>query len=185
MDTLAGALPSGTAERVLLSDMCEQATALGKDLQSISLRLHSFKLDHLGIVAAVTGFCSELSNQYGVAIGVDNDGVPEIVPKEIALALFRVLREALINAVKHSGARQIRVVLRGERTEIHLAVIDDGIGFDPEATMRREALGLVAMRERLNVVGGQLVIVSRPGAGATVRVCVPFRPTTRTQKPSD
>jgi signal transduction histidine kinase len=180
MSKLAGAMPSDAGERALLQEMCEQATALGHDLQSISLRLHSFKLEYLGIVMAVTGFCMELSKQHGIDIDVDDDGVPENIPIDMALALFRVLQEALLNAVKHSGARRIQVVLRGGPAEIQLAVIDNGVGFDPEAAMRRHALGLVGMQERLRSVEGQMLIESRPSAGTAVHVRVPFRSNAKT-----
>jgi signal transduction histidine kinase len=87
------------------------------------------------------------------------------VPKDVALALFRVLQEALTNAVKHAGVSHVNVALRGCEDTIELEVVDTGIGFDPVAALRAHGLGLVSMQERLNLVHGEFAIDSRPGAG--------------------
>ena len=147
---------------------------LSKDVQALSHRLHSSKLEYLGIVVAANTFCKELSEQQNVLVQFTHSDIPRIVPKEISLSLFRVLQEALQNAVKHSGARQFQVELRGTPDKIQLTVSDLGTGFDPQVAMNREGLGLISMRERLGLVNGQLSITSAPGAGTTIQACVPF-----------
>jgi len=88
--------------------------------------------------------------------------------------LFRVLQEALQNAVKHSGTRHFRVELRGKSMEIQLTVSDSGVGFDPQDAIDRRGIGLVSMRERLNLAGGEFSINSKPGGGTTIRARVPL-----------
>jgi PAS domain S-box-containing protein len=147
---------------------------LAKDIQALSHRLHSSKLEYLGIVAAARSFCQELTDQKKVEIDFSNTNIPDGVPKEISLCIFRVLQEALQNAVKHSGVRQFAVELQGTAGGIQLTVSDLGVGFDPHAAVSGHGLGLISMRERLRLVGGQISIESQPGRGTTIHARVPF-----------
>jgi signal transduction histidine kinase len=96
------------------------------------------------------------------------------LPKDVALVLYRVLQEALTNAVKHAGVRDISVALRGREDEIELEIMDTGIGFDQKSALRSHGLGLASMQERLNLVHGEFAIDSRPGAGTRVCARVPI-----------
>jgi PAS domain S-box-containing protein len=147
---------------------------LGKDIQALSHRLHSSKLEYLGLVSAANGFCRELSEQQKVEIEFSHAGMPHGLPKETSLCLFRVLQEALQNAVKHSGGRLFSVELRGTSREIQLTVRDSGVGFDQQDATDRRGIGLVSMRERMQLVGGEFSIESKPGGGTTVCARVPF-----------
>jgi signal transduction histidine kinase len=148
---------------------------IGNDIQSLSHRLHSSKLEYVGIIAAVNSFCKELSEQKRIEIDFNHTELPRSVPKEISLCLFRVLQEALQNAVKHSGVQRFRVELRSESGEIHLSVSDSGVGFDPAAAISGQGLGLISMRERLSLVNGKLSIESEAGRGTTVSARVPLK----------
>jgi signal transduction histidine kinase len=105
-----------------------------------------------------------------------------ILPPEIGLCLFRVLQEALHNAGKHSGLKQIDVELREASGEVHLIVRDSGRGFDLEAVKLGKGLGLTSMRERVRLVNGTIVIESKPMRGTTIKVSVPFRSAQATQR---
>ena len=152
----------------------ERLSDIAKDIQALSHRLHSSKLEYLGIVAAANSFCKELSEQQKVQVEFNYANIPRGVPKEISLCLFRVLQEALQNAVKHSGARHFHVELRGTSDEICLTVSDPGVGFDWHGAMNRPGLGLISMRERLQLVKGEFSIDSHPGRGTTVCARVPL-----------
>jgi PAS domain S-box-containing protein len=170
-------LPNDAADlRIRVRDLCGQAIDLERDLQAISHQLHSSKLEHLGLAAAAEAFCRELSEQRTVRIDFTHHGVSEDLSKEIALSLFRVLQEALNNAVKHSGTQHFLVTLAGGRHAIQLEVTDYGVGFDPEAAMRSRGLGLISMKERLSLVDGEVVFESQLGVGTRVRARVPIRP---------
>ena len=157
---------------------------LVQDLQALSHRLHSSKLELLGLTRAAAGLCSELSDMHGVTINFHAENVAERLPQELSLCLFRVLQEALQNAIKHSGSRQIHVSLRGGARELELTVVDAGAGFDHWAT-RARGLGLTSMTERLKLVDGELSINSKPGDGTTVRARVPLdRPRSRCVDPT-
>ena len=147
---------------------------IASDVQAISHRLHSSKLQYLGIVAAAKSFCQELSEQHTVEIDFTHVDIPPTVPEEISLCLFRVMQEALHNAVKHSGVRHFEVELRGASDGIHLTVHDAGLGFDTQAGMNERGLGLVSMLERVNLVKGTFSIESEPGRGTTIYARVPL-----------
>jgi signal transduction histidine kinase len=100
------------------------------------------------------------------------EGFPEELPREVSVELLRVLQEALVNARRHSGARNVEVELRTEGGALVAGVIDDGRGFDSAST--RAGVGLSAMRERVEGLGGKIEVRSQPGEGTRVTVTVPL-----------
>jgi PAS domain S-box-containing protein len=156
----------------------KQVGDLGSDIQALSHSLHSSKLEYMGLVTASASFCKELSERQSVEIAYDSRDIPRKLPPDMALCLFRVLQEALHNAVRHSGARQFKVSLTYASGEIELSVTDSGVGFDPQ-TASGHGLGLTSMRERLKLVGGQLSIDSERQRGTMVRARVPYGESSR------
>jgi len=152
--------------------VCRRLNDLAGDIQTLSHRLHSSKLEYLGLVGAAKSFCRELSEQRNVQIEFKHSEVPAAIPKEISLCIFRVLQEALHNAVKHSGDQNFVVEMRGTNDGISLTVSDSGIGFDWQDATNRRGLGLISMRERLRLVNGELSIQSELARGTTVRAQV-------------
>jgi PAS domain S-box-containing protein len=149
-------------------------STLGRDIQGISHRLHSSKLGYLGLTAAAGSFCQELAMRHEMRIAFVHERVPAQLPEGIAISLMRVLQESLSNAVKHAGARECRVTLRGAENALTLEVADDGCGFEIDAALHGHGLGLVSMQERLKLVNGTVAIESSVGAGTTVRATVPL-----------
>ena len=156
-------------------DELQQTTLdISKDVQALSHELHSSKLDFLGLVPAFSSFCREFSQQKKVAVHFTHADVPIWVPGDISLCLFRVLQEASHNVVKHSGVSRFDVELRGVTDHAYLTIRDTGKGFDPVAATSARGLGLVSMRERLNLVGGTLSIKSGSTRGTEIFVDVPL-----------
>jgi PAS domain S-box-containing protein len=153
---------------------CQRVSDLGKDVQALSHRLHSSKLEYLGLATATRSFCRELAEQRNVRIEFKHADIPEEIAKEVSLCLFRVLQEALQNAIKHSADQNFTVEMRGTRDGISLTVSDSGIGFDWQDAMNHRGLGLISMRERLRLINGELSIQSAPGCGTTVLAHVPL-----------
>jgi PAS domain S-box-containing protein len=153
----------------------ERITQISKDVQGLSHRLHSSKLEYLGLATAASSFCRELSDQTKVEIQFNHSGIPRTLSKELSLCLFRVLQEALQNAVKYSGVRSFTVDLHGTAESIELTVSDMGTGFEEHDAFTRHGLGLISMRERLQLVHGELSVKSKPGAGTTIRARAPVK----------
>jgi signal transduction histidine kinase len=153
----------------------QRLSDLGHDIQALSHRLHSSKLDYLGLTVAANSFCRELSEKQKVEIDFTHEGMPSRVPQEISLCLFRILQEALQNAVKYSAVRHFRVKLEVTAAEIRLTISDRGVGFDQQSAFSGRGLVLISMRERIQLVKGELSITSQPAHGTTVFASVPFK----------
>jgi PAS domain S-box-containing protein len=153
----------------------QQTAEITAGVQAMSHALHPPRLLHLGVVAAMRGFCQELAAQENVGIDFVHEQVPENVPPDVSLCLFRVLQEALHNGVRHSQARHFAVHLRGTGAAVQLNVRDEGVGFDVDAASRALGLGLTSMKERLKLVGGELVIESQTTRGTTVLARAPLQ----------
>ena len=175
LDGLARAVPASVTDgRQGLEEAREDVLKLVQDVHALSHRLHPPRLEYLGIAAAAAALCREISSQQGVEVSFAAESVPENVSKRIVLCLYRVLQEALQNAIKHSGTRKVVVSLLGGADHIELTVDDFGVGFDLETSQRR-GLGLTNMNERLKAVDGHLAIHSQPQRGTSIRACVPVR----------
>jgi PAS domain S-box-containing protein len=166
-----------------IGEITKAIADLVTDLQALSHDLHPPRLELLGLEAAAAGFCEELSKRHGVAIDVHCENIPQALPREISLCLYRVLQEALQNVVKHGVSRQAHVFLSGHTNTINLTVKDSGAGFHPHEAMRGPGLGLSSMKERLKVVGGQLSIDSQPGRGTTIHAVAPLSLPTKSADP--
>jgi PAS domain S-box-containing protein len=177
LDSVIRKVPFSAGDaRLLIDDAKQQIRNLGHDVQALSHRLHSSKLEYLGLASAAAAFCREVSERQGVEIDFQCDTIPKHLNQEISLCLFRVLQEAVQNATKHSGSRRFQALLKCSSEEIILTVSDWGIGFDPGEVNKGHGLGITSMRERLKLVGGELSIESQNLLGTTVRACVPLNP---------
>jgi PAS domain S-box-containing protein len=166
---------SGGEARGGLDALQKQTAEIIADVQALSHELHPPRLLHLGVVAAMQGFCGELAGQKSAEIDFRYENVPASVPPDVSLCLFRVLQEALHNAVRHSRVRHFDVHLRGTGEAVDLTVRDEGVGFDVDTANRGLGLGLTSMKERLKQVGGELFIESESTRGTTVLARAPVR----------
>jgi PAS domain S-box-containing protein len=156
-----------------LPELRKQTTQLSTDVQALSHELHSSKLEYLGVVSGIRSWCKEFGDRQNMVIDFKSD-VSSLVPFDVGICLFRVLQEALHNALKHSGEKRVEVQLAEHSNEFHLIVRDSGRGFDMEAALRGKGLGLTSMRERVRLVNGTIAIDSEPMGGTTIQVRVPL-----------
>jgi signal transduction histidine kinase len=123
-------------------------------------------------VPAVERLAESFVEQTGLTLDVETQLGDVRSPGEVETALYRMVQEALTNVIKHARAHHVSIVLTGGRGAITALIEDDGRGFDPDAV--REGMGLDGMRERLGLIGGKLIIESRPGGGTTLVAKVPL-----------
>jgi PAS domain S-box-containing protein len=168
----AGALPS--QGRRQLHRIAELAGEVSSGIHGLSHQLHPSKLDTLGLLPSLGALCKELSSLHNLQVQFVHRDIVEPIPREVTLCVFRIVQEALRNVVKHSGASGAEVELWGHADRIDLLISDSGAGFNPEAVNGGTGLGLVSMRERLRLLGGQLLIESKPECGTQIRVRVPL-----------
>ena len=165
---------SQPARLVKIQEFSAQVKRLSSEVHRLSHDLHPAKLEQLGLVAAVRGFCKEFAAAHEMAIEFADRSVPRAIPEDTALCLYRIAQEALHNVVKHSGGTTARVELTMECSELRLTIADDGVGFDPETMHANGSLGLISMSERARFVHGLLSVKSHTGKGTRVEVRVPI-----------
>ncbi len=173
LQQLQGSLPADFPEgREKVQALWEKTHLLSTEIQHLSHQLHSAKLEHLGIIAALRGLCSEFSEQHKIEADFQFRQVPPKLDSDISLTLFRVAQESLHNVVKHSHAKKVRVELVGSADEVLVRVSDDGVGFT--ANRHRTGLGMISMNERTRLVGGTFTVSSIPSLGTQVEAAIPL-----------
>jgi len=133
----------------------KQTLEILTDVKALAHELHSPRLEYLGIAAVMSSFCKEFGERKRVGVDFRSDGLPSAIPSEISLCLFRVLQEALYNAVQHSGVRQVDARLWGTSDQIQLTVSDFGVGFNLKEGRQDGGLGINRMQERLKAGEGK------------------------------
>jgi signal transduction histidine kinase len=146
---------------------------IAQKVSRLSHQLHSSELEYLGLAVAVQSHCREFSEKFKIKVECVCEGIPENLESLLALSLLRVIQEALHNAGKYSGAKLITVNVRGSGEELTLLVADNGAGFDVEEARLAAGLGLISMRERIHLAGGEFAIASKPGEGTRITARVP------------
>ncbi len=150
----------------------KRTAEIASELHRLSHALHPARLETFGLVPALEACCAEVVQQTKIRVLFSQEDLPDSIPPDVALCVFRIVQESLRNVMRHSGATEARVELTGGPAHLSVSVIDDGSGFD---TVRKSAgLGLVSMRERVRFAGGELSITSRPGQGSCIRVSLPL-----------
>ena len=166
---LIGLSPETHARLAGISDKLKN---LGHDVANLSHRLHSSKLEFLGLAVAVKALSREWAEQYQVQARCECSGVPDDLAPDVSLCLFRILQEALHNVAKHSQATKINIRLDGTTDCLRLTISDNGVGFVQNNARIRPGLGLISMRERLHLIGGRFVITAKPGFGTRIEAIV-------------
>jgi signal transduction histidine kinase len=178
------AIDAGRAEHALakaaggeaMRAMREGLVQLSEDVHALSYQLHPSILEDLGLNEALKSECKRFSELGWTRVKLETDGVPESLPEDVGLCLFRVAQEALRNIARHAHASQANVSLERLNGGIQLVVDDNGVGFD--ATRMRNGrphLGHASMRQRLQLLGGKLHVKGFPGHGTIVSAWVPLK----------
>jgi signal transduction histidine kinase len=176
-----------SAHENLLAETIELAERSMLEVRTISHLLHPPLLDEVGLESAIRWYADGFAQRSALKVGLHLDPITNRLPKEVELALFRVLQEALTNVHRHAGAKSIEVVLTCSTGHIVLSVIDDGIGISPEVLTRFSAgrasgVGLAGMRERLAELDGTLE-VKRVTRGTALRATIPVEQCASGPKP--
>jgi PAS domain S-box-containing protein len=150
-----------------------------ENLRSLAHGLRPPALDAVGLVVTLREMCTDFKDRTGLDIQFKHDVIPK-QPDISEITLYRFLQESLTNIVRHADAKQVKIDLRQAGDKIALKIQDDGQGFKVESDLvegtNRRGMGLVGMRERLELAGGRLEIESAPGKGTTLTGFLPLRP---------
>lgn len=162
------------AVRAGIADLRQQVDALMVSLHRLATNLRPASLDHVGLSAAVQQMVESMNLRQGPTVEFEERGLGTLRLQEFTeTALYRIAQEALANAVHHSRAKRVSVLLERRAGKIVVVVEDDGVGFDPILASHSGRLGLLGMRERAEMLGGALLVESSEGKGATIVAEVP------------
>ena len=163
--------PEGSSLRADLQEVLQTVQTTLESVRSLSQALHPVMLDEAGLESTLDWYIPNVERQTGIAISYEKQGEPFPVDGSAGVHVYRILQEALNNVARHSGAKEARVRLRFLPHTLELEVEDRGTGFHERPNKR--GIGLVAMRERSELMGGQIVF-SHPAEGGTlVHLTVP------------
>ena len=162
-----------------LEEALRRVEKMIQDVRSLALDLSPAILYEIGLEPALEWLTEKIQADHGIAASFEDDSQDKPLAESIRLGLFRVVRELLANAAKHSRAQHVKVSTRKDGSNIQIQVEDDGVGFDLAAAQaRRDAkfgFGLLLVKELLRHLGGSLQIDSKPGRGTRVALVAPLR----------
>jgi signal transduction histidine kinase len=160
-----------------MDEVQQRAKDCLRELREIMANLRPTSLDILGLKETIIRYAEQFEEEYAISTSVDLRGL-ESIPPSVELAIFRILQEELVNVRKHSNAESVRIKSETYHGDLILTVEDDGVGFDPDLLAAEqesgEHLGLMAMRERAELLGGELTIDSVPGMGTRITIKIPM-----------
>jgi signal transduction histidine kinase len=175
-------VPEGSPLHTELHEIREIAQSALDNVRGLSQTLHPSILEEAGLEGTLEWYLPTVEHQTGLAVSYERSGPSPHIPNAIAIHVYRVLQEALNNVARHSGSNDVRVRLRTSPSRLELEVEDHGIGFqlpagqpaDASSVNGQRGLGLVAMRERAEIVGGTIEFQKMPEGGTLVRMTVPL-----------
>ncbi|HWI37370.1 MAG TPA: ATP-binding protein, partial [Burkholderiales bacterium] len=163
----------GPSAAASLDECATLVARAGERVRSLALELRPTMLESAGLDGTLRWLAELHSRQGQLAVSVT--GSTQGVPNDVAITGFRVVQEALTNVLRHAHAARTEIRLAQVGGRLRITVEDDGVGFDLGAARKKATgLGLVGMKERVDILGGELEIVSRPGAGTRIHVSLPL-----------
>ena len=164
-------LPEGAQRQ--LKALQARAVKASEETRHIACEMHSPILDDLGLVASMRDLCHQFSElNPDIALTFTEAVLPAALPREVGYCLYRITQECLRNIAKHAGASRVSVALTARKGALALTIADNGAGFDPNAVKGIGQLGLIGMKERLQLIKGNLSITTRPRHGTRISLKV-------------
>lgn len=144
------------------------------NLHRMAMSLRPASLDHLGLTAALGQYVQAISEKHNLKVQFETVGIYERLPQEMETTIYRIIQEAVSNAIRHAHASRIDVLLEKRDGKVLALIEDNGMGFNREEAFASGRMGLFGMRERAEMLGGRLVIESSPGSGTTIQAEIPY-----------
>lgn len=166
--------PADERSAPLLRRAADETDRLLASLHAIATRIRPSVLDDLGLRDAIESHVSEYTERTGICVACELRFGGDAVPDAVAENVYRILQEALANVASHAGTSEARVEIGVESGVLEMVVEDRGRGFDPEGLKTSSRLGILGMRERVELLGGDFRLDAEPGRGTRIRVLFPL-----------
>jgi len=178
LEAVAGALPEGaTNARNQLKKLQTMSISILDEMHRLIYELRPTLLDDLGLVAATRWLAEKNLKTVGVGINFRVIGRERRLPSQLETTLFRVIQEAITNIIRHANAKRASIILHFTKGTVRVNIKDNGAGFDVEEAIstknRPRGLGLLGMKERVELFNGNFSIRSSPGEGTEIRIKIP------------
>jgi signal transduction histidine kinase len=164
--------PEQEALHEQLREVREIANTALERARSLSQMLHPPILDDYGLEKSIEWYVKQFEKQSSITVHYERTGTAPVIGGKVAIHVYRVVQESLTNISRHAGVTEAWVRARYSPVEMTVEVEDKGKGFSPGSG--RPGMGLAAMRERAELLGGSIEITGRPDEGALIRLCVPL-----------
>ncbi len=168
--------PDSERVKTRVGDAVALVSSTLDSVRRLSFELRPSMLDDLGLITVLGKLVSDFRTRTGIEIDFEHSGVDERLSQEMEVTLYRVVQEALTNIMKHSGARKVQVILSHEedRGLVSLKVEDDGSGIPEQGRKEAKGFGLMGIRERVSLLGGNFRIFSQEGSGTKIFIDIPY-----------
>jgi signal transduction histidine kinase len=157
-----------------IAELKHMADEILENLHRLAVDLRPASLDYLGLVAALRQYVESVSDKNGLTVQFEAVGFDERLPADVEIALYRIVQESMTNIVRHAQATRADVILEWRQEKLIIIVEDNGVGIDDASIMNGDRLGIVGMRERAEMLGGECTVERTTGSGTTVLVEVPY-----------
>ena len=149
-------------------------TELIQQVREISLKLRPSMLDDLGLLPTLLWHIERYTNQTRIKVNFDHDGLERNFSQEINTTVYRIIQEALTNVARYARVNEVAVQIQADDTSISLKIEDQGCGFEVNQLTAQVSTGFSGMRERAQLLGGNLTIQSHPGQGTCIMAKIPL-----------
>jgi PAS domain S-box-containing protein len=157
-----------------LMDLTDETISLARKM---SLELRPSVLDDLGLVMALESHCREFEKRSGINTRFESELSNLQLPPKISIGLFRIFQESLANISLHAGAGEVKASLTANKGKLSMVISDNGKGFRLSEIKSKKTLGMLGMRERATMMGGEYKVISEPGKGTVVEIVIPYAST--------
>ncbi len=159
--------------REQLREISEASAGSVEEIRAIARALRPYQLDRLGLTKTLEDAAATVTNTGGLQIVTEVDSVDGLFTPDAEIAVYRIVQEGLNNIIKHAQARSAQLVVRRHRESVQIDLTDDGRGIDPD---QKDGFGLTNLRERVRLLGGNLMVQAAPGPGTRLLATIPLSP---------
>lgn len=163
---------------IRINQVKEIAAKILKDIHKLAIELRPTMIDEIGLQHTLITYINKYQNEFGIKVNFKFQGLEDRLPLTLEISLYRIIQEALTNIVKHSGAKNVEIVLNNQPDKISIFVKDDGCGFEYDEFIKSDkwktCMGILGMRERAALINGIFALKSKKGMGTSLSVLVPL-----------